>query len=398
MESNEKSTWVQGGLFIFIRIVLSTSQRMVYPFLAVFARGLGISVAQLSYALTSRGLIGFISPFLAPVSDKYGRKAGMLTGLGVFIVGNAIVVIKPSLVTFILATSLVVLGIDIYLPAIYSFVSDKVDYERRGRVLALIEMGWALSFMLGIPAAGLLIESYGWLAPFPALTLMGLLMFGITLKLVPDHDKPASSEQGNMWSGIVRVLRHPTALAMLGSGFFLAFANEVVSLYFGVWLENSFQLQVAALGAASAVIGFAELSGETLTAGLVDRIGKKTATIIGLVLNGIFALLLPWLGQTLPGAYIGLFLFYLTFEFTIVCSLPLATEIMPEARAALLGLDVMVFAFGRMLAAAIAPTLFDQGFLANCVAAFVLNILSLILLARVKLVQKPAQNILVEGS
>jgi predicted MFS family arabinose efflux permease len=398
MESNEKSTWVQGGLFIFIRIVLSTSQRMVYPFLAVFARGLGISVAQLSYALTSRGLIGFISPFLAPVSDKYGRKAGMLTGLGVFIVGNAIVVIKPSLVTFILATSLVVLGIDIYLPAIYSFVSDKVDYERRGRVLALIEMGWALSFMLGIPAAGLLIESYGWLAPFPALALMGLLMFGITLKLVPDHDKPATSEQGNLWSGIVRVLRHPVALAMLGSGFFLAFANEVVSLYFGVWLENSFQLQVAALGAASAVIGFAELSGETLTAGLVDRIGKKTATIIGLVLNGIFALLLPWLGQTLPGAYIGLFLFYLTFEFSIVCSLPLATEIMPEARAALLGLDVMVFAFGRMLAAAIAPSLFNWGFVANCVAACMLNILSLILLARVKLVQQPAQNILVEGS
>ncbi len=398
MESNEKSTWVQGGLFIFIRIVLSTSQRMVYPFLAVFARGLGISVAQLSYALTSRGLIGFISPFLAPVSDKYGRKAGMLTGLGVFIVGNAIVVIRPSLFTFILATSLVVLGIDIYLPAIYSFVSDKVDYERRGRVLALIEMGWALSFVLGIPAAGFLIESYGWLAPFPALALMGLLMFGITWKLVPDHDKPAGSEQNNLWSGIVRVLRHPTALAMLGSGFFLAFANEVVSLYFGVWLENSFQLQVAALGAASAVIGFAELSGETLTAGLVDRIGKKTATIIGLVLNGIFALLLPWLGQTLPGAYVGLFLFYLTFEFSIVCSLPLATEIMPEARAALLGLDVMVFAFGRMLAATIAPTLFDHGFLANCVAAFVLNILSLILLSRVNLAQQPAQNILVEGS
>jgi Major Facilitator Superfamily. len=190
----------------------------------------------------------------------------------------------------------------------------------------------------------------------------------------------------------------PDGAGYAGQRFLPAFANEVVSLYFGVWLENSFQLQVAALGAASAVIGFAELSGETLTAGLVDRIGKKTATIIGLVLNGIFALLLPWLGQTLPGAYIGLFLFYLTFEFTIVCSLPLATEIMPEARAALLGLDVMVFAFGRMLAAAIAPTLFDQGFLANCVAAFVLNILSLILLARVKLVQKPAQNILVEGS
>jgi predicted MFS family arabinose efflux permease len=371
---------------------------MLYPFLAVFARGLGISVAQLSYALTSRGMVGFVSPFLAPVSDRYGRKAGMLTGLGVFILGNAIVVIKPGIVTFILAASLVVLGIDIYLPAIYSFVSDKVDYERRGRVLALIEMGWALSFILGIPVAGLLIERYGWLAPFPALALMGMLMFGITLKLVPDHDKPTSSEQGSMWGGIVRVLRHPAALAMLGSGFFMAFANEVVSLYFGVWLENSFQLQITALGAASAVIGFAELSGETLTAGLVDKIGKKTATMTGLVLNGVFGLLLPWLGQTLPGAYVGLFLFYLTFEFTIVCSLPLATEIMPEARAALLGLDVMVFAFGRMLAAIITPTLFEQGFMANCATAFVLDILSLALLTRVKLAQNSAQMALVEES
>ncbi len=398
METNEKSTWAQGGLFIFIRIVLSTSLRMVYPFLAVFARGLGISVAHLSYALTTRGLVGFVSPFLAPISDKYGRKAGMLTGLGVFILGNAIVVINPSYLSFILAVCLVMLGIDIYLPAIYSYISDKVDYEKRGRVLALIEIGWALSFVIGMPLTGLLIDRYGWLAPFPALAIMGALMFVVTLKVVPGHEKPQTAAQGSLWGGIVRVLRHPVALAMLGSGFFLSFANEVVALYFGVWLENSFQLQVTALGAASAVIGFAELSGETLTAGLVDKIGKKTATMIGLVLNGVFALLLPWFGQTLPGAYIGLFLFFLTFEFTIVCSLPLATEIMPEARAALLGLDVMVFSFGRMLGAAISPTLYNWGFMANCVAAFVLNVLALVLLMRVKLEQKSVQSILVEGS
>jgi predicted MFS family arabinose efflux permease len=258
-------------------------------------------------------------------------------------------------------------------------------------------MGWALSFVVGMPVAGLLIEKYGWLAPFPVLAGMGALMFVVTLKLVPDHDETHVASESSLWSGILRVLRHPAALAMLGSGFFLSFANEVVSLYFGVWLENSFQLQVAALGVASAVIGFAELGGESLTAGLVDRIGKKTATIIGLVLNGIFALLLPVLGQSLMGAYMGLFFFFITFEFTIVCSLPLATEIMPEARAALLGLDVMVFSFGRMLGAAISPTLFNWGFTANCIAAFVLNLIALVLLTRVKLAQSPTQTVLVEG-
>ncbi len=40
------------------RIVLNTMHRMVYPFLAVFARGLGVDLAVIAYALTLRSLLG----------------------------------------------------------------------------------------------------------------------------------------------------------------------------------------------------------------------------------------------------------------------------------------------------------------------------------------------------
>ena len=53
--------------------------------------------------------------------------------------------------------------------------------------------------------------------------------------------------------------------------------NELVNLIFGVWLEDSFGLQIAALAGASAVIGFSELGGESLAALLTDRIGKPRA-------------------------------------------------------------------------------------------------------------------------
>ncbi len=39
--------------FTAIRIILNTMHRMVYPFLAVFARGLGVDIASMSYALTA---------------------------------------------------------------------------------------------------------------------------------------------------------------------------------------------------------------------------------------------------------------------------------------------------------------------------------------------------------
>jgi len=43
-------------------------------------------------------------------------------------------------------------------------------------------------------------------------------------------------------------------------------ANEQVNLVFGVWLQDSFGLKIAALGAASAVIGISEMSAEGLVA------------------------------------------------------------------------------------------------------------------------------------
>jgi predicted MFS family arabinose efflux permease len=58
---------------------------------------------------------------------------------------------------------------------------------------------------------------------------------------------------------------------------------------FGVWLEDSFGLQIAALAGASAVIGLSELSGEGLVALLTDRIGKPRALVLGLSANAVTA-------------------------------------------------------------------------------------------------------------
>jgi hypothetical protein len=54
-----------------------------------------------------------------------------------------------------------------------------------------------------------------------------------------------------------------------------------------VWLEDQFNLQLAALGAASAVIGISELSGEGLSTLFVDKIGKPFSIRIGLLFSVI---------------------------------------------------------------------------------------------------------------
>ena len=176
------------------------------------------------------------------------------------------------------------------------------------------------------------------------------------------------------------VLRHPAAIAGLALSVLLSSANETVNIVYGLWMESSFGLQVAALGAASAVIGVAELGGEGLVAGLADRLGKRRAVAFGIVLNTLAGLALPRLGVSTSGALVGLFAFYITFEFTVVSSIPLMTELVPAARATLMAANLAAFSLGRALGALLGPPLFAAGITANVGWAAVFNVAALVIL------------------
>ncbi len=213
--------------------------------------------------------------------------------------------------------------------------------------------------------------------------LPGGLRFLLLNWMIP-QDNPPGDSAPNVFSNIQKVLRYSPALAGLAIGMFASAANEVINLVFGVWMEDAFGLQIAALGAAAAVIGFAELGGESLVGIFVDRLGKPRAIAIGLLANSLTAVAFPFLGQTLPGALVGLFLFYLTFEFTLVSIIPMMTEIMPHTRATVMAINVSALSLGRAMGALVAPTLFSWGMGTSAVAAVVFDLLTLIALRGVR--------------
>lgn len=357
--------------------------RMVYPFLAVFSRGLGVDLTTMSLALSMRSLTGAMGPFLASVGDSRGRKFGMLFGLSLFIVGVGLVVVWPTFPVFVLALILSLLGKYVFDPSMQAYLGDRVAYERRGRVLAITELGWSLSFVLGVPLMGLLISRWGWNSPFSVLTLFGLLSFGVLAWLVP-HDPARTGQPPSLWINLRKIMTYPPALAGLAMGFLFSSANEVVNLVFGIWLEDSFGLQIAALGAAAGVIGLAELGGESFAAGFTDRFGKPLAVGLGLGLNCLAALALPFLGASTTSAVLGLFFFYLTFEYALVSTVPLMTEVFPPARATVMAVSAASISLGRALGALIATPLYlfakssvIPDILPSALAAVAFNLLAL---------------------
>ena len=367
-----------------LRTIFNTMHRMVYPFLGTFARGLGVDITALSFALTGRSLAGAFVPFIASVADQRGRRFGMLAGIVLFTVGVGLVAIWPSLWTLTAALILALLGKYMFDPAMQAYFGDRIPYQQRGRALAITELAWSLSFIIGVPAMGFLIASFGWSAPFPLLAVLGLGMFAVIWWMIPvqdDNHIPAR----NPWANFGVVLRNVPVMAGISIPLWGSAGNELVNLIFGVWLEDSFGLQIAALAGASAVIGLAELGGEGLVATLTDRIGKPRALTLGLSANAVTAILLPFIGRTEVGALVGLFLFYITFEYVIVSHVPMMTELLPGARATVMAFNLTGHSIGRAIGAFLAPFIYRQfGFLFVALLVVVFNIFGLLALRRMQ--------------
>ena len=159
----------------------------------------------------------------------------------------------------------------------------------------------------------------------------------------------------------------------------------MVNLNFGVWLADSFGLQIAALAGASAVIGLAELGGESLVATVTDRLGKPRAVAVGLAGNILASILLPWIGRTELGALVGLFLFYISFEYLVVSQLPMMTEMVPSSRATAIALNGIGFGIGRSLGALLSTFIYARlGFPMIAATAVVFNVFALLALAEME--------------
>jgi len=371
-------------LFATVRMIININTRMVYPFLNTFASGLGVDLIAISLAMTIRSISGALSLFITPVADRHGRKAGMLLGVAIFIVGASLVIVWPSFTAFTIAISLTFLGMFVYLSSTQAYIGDQVRPGRRGTALGLIETGWGVSYIIGMPILGWIIDRYGWRAPFPFTAALGVLAFLLILVFVPNIKPERSILNGNILKNILEVLKIPAARYGLLMSLMLISSNEVINLVFGVWLEQSFGLKLAALGAASAIIGISEISGESIGGVISDKLGRERSIMLGMGMMLVVSVVLPFIGGTQAGALIGLFFFYLSYEFTFVSTLPFMTELVPEARGTLLGANVACLALGRMIGNLVSPFVFRVGFWANALSAVIFILIAFWGLSRAK--------------
>lgn len=337
----------------FSKLLFNITRRLIYPFAPEFARGLNVELSAITSVIALNQATALFGPVGASFADKYGYKILMLFSLGILTIGTFAVGLIPIYSVLVICLFLAGLAKSIFDPSLQAFIGNFVPFEKRGQIIGITELSWAGSTLVGIPLAGVIIERFSWQTPFFIIGWLSIVCFFIILKIMPKDKKRTkpSETKTSLMTNWETIIKNRKVLGILSFVFFMSLANDNLFVIYGAWLEQSYNLSLAAIGFGTILIGLSEILGEGCTVFFSDRIGLKKSIIIGVSLCTGAYFLLPVLNIGLAYVMAGLFLIFFTFEFTIVTSMSLTTELVPELRASTMSAFFAIAGIGRVAGA-----------------------------------------------
>lgn len=113
---------------------------------------------------------------IGPLSDRFGRRPILLSGLSLFIVGSIVCSQATSIDMLIYGRLIQAFGGCAGIVLARAIVRDMYDREQAASMIGYVTMGMAVAPMVSPLVGGLLHEAYGWQASFHLLTVVTVVV------------------------------------------------------------------------------------------------------------------------------------------------------------------------------------------------------------------------------
>ena len=233
--------------------------------------------------------------------DRFDRRNALAVAMLGLVVGTAAGGLARGLGTMVLARLVAgAFGGPATALAI-SIVADVVPAERRGKALGAVMGAFSVASVLGVPAGLEAARLGGWRAPFFTVALLGLVLAGAALKLMPPMRRHFARAAPLASGTAPRLFRQPVALLSLAATAASMLSGFAVIPNLAAFVQYNLGFPRDRLGLAYMIGGAVSFAMLRVGGHVVDRLGAPVVASAGTVLFlAVLALGLAWPPRWLP--------------------------------------------------------------------------------------------------
>src|SRR6516225_3181199 len=281
-------TAAPGPLFALVLASISLigplALHLFIPAIPVVKSALQLSdaLAQLTFSIAVLSM-AFSTPVYGSLSDHYGRRPVLLSGLALFLVGSALSAIATSVTPLVLGRLVQAIGAGCGVTLGRAIAQDVYGRERLVKAIAYLTMAYTIGPMISPLVGGLLIDAFGWRSVFGFALLLGGVIALIAYFAVFESRAPSAEQRrgGNVLRDYAELFRHVRFTAfVLQSGFmtgtFLVAATAASSL-----LKDLLHRPLAEFGFYFLLFPVGFLTGNFITSRIGGRAANETMVLLG---------------------------------------------------------------------------------------------------------------------
>ena len=166
-------------------IVVALQTTLVVPLLPDFPHILGVTDGDATWLVTITLLTGAIAtPIVSRMADMFGKRRMLVLSLSMMVAGSLIAAIGGTFLTVLIGRTLQGFSSSL-IPVAMAVLRDVLPKEKLAGAAAMISATMGIGGAMGLPAAGVLYDHFGWASVFWVSAASGsLLLLGI-LFVVP---------------------------------------------------------------------------------------------------------------------------------------------------------------------------------------------------------------------